>query len=713
MAGDNTTNTNNASQSFSNSQNPLINPPVIANGAPALDLIKAEHFEPAFKWGLKQAQNELDALINNPDAPTFENTIEALAFLGQDLSRIYGIYANIDSIDMRDEIIDITKNVIIPEISPFYSKISFNKALFQRVQAVYAQKDTLSLTTEQKVLLEETYKSFADNGANLPQAEQDEIIKVNQNLKRLTTQYSENVNKSQKIYSKLIDDAAELSGIPDEIIAELSEAAEAKGHKGKWLITFENIYTILEIQTYADNRDLRRELTAARGEVANAAPYDNNPVIKEILALRERKAKLLGHNNHADYVLSDRMAGNGQTALDFVEENRAGYYNAAKADFEEVKQYALNTDGITDFDRHDFYYYSEKLKKDKFGFDTQELKPYFSLDNVLDGLFQHVEKLFNISFKGADDKYPVYHEDMHAYEVYDKDDSRLVGVFYTDYFARADKKGGAWANMFRGAGKYKGAQQVPLVVNCCNYSKPTKDYPSLLSYDDVETAFHEFGHGLHALLGNGEYESLTGFNVKWDFVEFPSHLQENWVKQKEVLQSFATHHKTGAVIPDDLIDKNIAASQFQQPYQGLRQSYLGLIDLKLHTTPADQIGDLIDFDNDVAGTAGFFPASQSTSLCSFSHIFSSPVGYAAGYYSYKWAEALEADAFTAFEAKGLYDRPTADALKVIYSAGGTVPPDQLFKNFMGRDPDPAAMFRRAGVNTNNAAVPTPPKPSAP
>lgn len=700
----------NAATEFNLAQNPLVTPPALPNGAPALQQIKDEHLEPAFDWALEQSKKNIDAITSNPDAPTFENTIEALEFASQDLRRMELVFENLMLMYSNDEKSRIEEEVVSEKVIPHKNNIFFNQDLFSRVKEVYEHADRSRLSVEQKTLLEETYTDFAAKGADLEPELQEEFSELSQRLAVLTSQYRKNVQKDQDSYELLIDDINELKGVPPIVISSLAQAAKKAGHEGKWMVKLNP--TCFQVIRYADNRDLRETIHKAFAAIGNNPPNDNKPLIKEILEIREQKAQLLGYQHHGDFVTSRRMAGSADTVLDFLEKNRAVYHAAAQEEFDELEDYALATGEISQLEAWDWSYYSAKLEQEQFDLDPQELQQYFELGKVVDGLFKHAEKLFNLSFVEANDKYERSSDDMNAYEVFDNDKGELIGVFYTDYYQREGKKAGAWASTFRDRGDYEGVNQVPIVTNCCNYPEPTDDFPTLLTFDQVTTAFHEFGHALHALLGQGRFPRLNGFNVKWDFVEFPSQIQEQWAAEQEVLKSFAVHHETGEPISEELIEKNKAASQFHGGTAGLGQTRYALLDMIMHTTPSADIGDIVDFENQVNKSTSFFGPAQDAKTAAFNHIFgSADDGYDAGYYSYKWAEVIDADGFTAFQKNGLYDEATADALKVMYSSGSTVPPDELFHKFMGRDPDPSALFEREGVahHVNHSTAPDAPQ----
>ncbi|MBI1214972.1 MAG: M3 family peptidase [Alphaproteobacteria bacterium] len=690
--------------------NPLINPPEAPHGAPPLDSVKPEHFLPAQAYALTKARQQIEDIKANRAAPSFENTIVALELSGQLAGRVMNLFGNILGANGNDALRAIEDDLELAAVK-FGNDISLDEDLFKRVKAVYDQKDKLNLTTEQQTLLDRTYKGFVRNGANLDDTAKTELRDINEKLAKLYTAFEKNVVKSTAEYKKVIDNEDDLKGLPGRVKAMYAHFAEEEGLQGKWLIKLSP--PPIDIFEYAENRELREEIYRARTNVAAGGDqYDNHQNVLDMVALRQRKAELMGFDNFAAYILDDRMAKTPDAVMDFLQKNQDVYRPAAEEYLDKVKDYAEKNDGVKDFQSWDFMYYSRKLKEETFQMSMEEVRPYFDLEKVLEGLRQHAEKLFNIELTETKDKYPVYHEDVKVYEVKDKQSGEMIGLFYADYYARAGaKNNGAWMNTMRKRGLTdEGENEFSIVTNVCNFPKPTKDHPTLLSLDDVRTVFHEFGHGLHALLAEGNYRSLTCTSVKRDFVELPSQLQENWVREKEVLDTFAKHKDTGAPIPDELIQKIQDMENFDAGYRGLRQTFFGLLDMKWHTTDPATIKSVEDFEDAVIDETGVPARVAGPQTTAFGHLFAGE-GYSAGYYGYKWAEALDADVFSEFEKKGLYDKESADRLReTIYSKGGTQDPMELFKAMMGREPDPAALFRREGLlkedkkpaNTNDA-----------
>ena len=679
------------------SANPLVNVPSYPYGAPPLDIIKTEHFLPAIEHYMAEAKQQVADIKNNRAPATFKNTIEALEFSGRNLGRVTTIFGNLAGAAADDSLRAIETQVSILGVQ-HGNDIMLDADLFKRVKAVYDDRANLKLTAEQSMLLTETYKMFVRSGANLDDAKKTELRAVDEKLAELATTFKNNTVKGTDAFEKVIEDEKELVGLPDRVKAMYKDYADEKGLTGKWLIKLSP--PPIDIAEYSENRALREEIHKARTNVAFGGPFDNRQVVLDIVAARQKKAELLGFADYASFVLDDRMAKNPKTVMDFLDRNEAVYKPAAEEFVKKVADYAQKTDGIAELKPWDMGYYSRKLKEETFQLNMEELRPYFDLEAVLEGLRKHAENLFNIDMKQTTGKYPVYHPDVKVYEVTDKSTGEMIGLFYGDFYARpGSKSNGAWMSIFRNRGlNEEGNNDFSIVTNTCNFAKPTEEHPTLLSIDEVRTVFHEFGHGLHALLAKGDYQSLTGTNVKWDFVELPSQLQENWAKQKETLDTFAKHPETQMLLPADVIQKINDMENFDAGYMGLRQTFFGKLDMKWHTTDSKTIKNVEAFEDAVIRDTWVFPREYGvgTQSTSFGHLFGG--GYAAGYYSYKWAEALEADVFSEFEKKGLYHRESADKLKEhIYGRGGTADPAELFHAMMGRELDPDALFRREGL----------------
>lgn len=698
--------------------NPLVNPPDLPYGAPAFDRIKIEHFMPALDWALAKAREEIEVIKTNDDLPTFENTIEALTFAGVDLGRVSAVINTFTGVKGTDTLRDLEPE-IDSKLSSFGSDVSLDEVLFERVRAVYDARAGLGLTSEQSVLLEKTYKGYARNGALLDTAGKDRLRIIDEKLSQLSTTYGNNVTKAIAAYQRWVTDESELAGIPDTDKARFAKAAEKAGKPGQWLIKLSPPPTV--IAEYAQNRALRQEIAAAQASVAYGGEFDNRPVIKDILALKYERAQMLGYPHHASFVLAERMAKDPQTVDLFLRQNLTTYKPAAQKFLDDVRAFAEQTDGLKDLQPWDVGYYARLMKEKTYQVDMEEIKQYFPLDRVLNGLRAHAEKFFNVEMRDVSDRYPVIHEGTKVYEIFDRAEQRTRGVFYADYFARneqddgGDKRGGAWMNDLRARGTVNGRDVIPLVTNDCNYPKPAGGKPTLLDLDQVRTIFHEFGHGVHALMAEGRYQSLNGTNVKWDFVELPSQFQENYVLEPEVLQTISGHWQTGTSLPADAIAKIREMDNFGVALFGLRQTFLGLLDQKYYTTDPAQISSPEELEDSVLTETSLFPRTAGLMSTRFSHIFGG--GYSAGYYSYKWAEVLDADAFEKFRDEGLYNRAACAAFRTLLSKGGTEDPAHLYRAFRGRDPDPAALFRREGLVVDDrpkpGSVPTPDLPRPP
>ncbi len=678
-----------------NPENPLMNPPPLPCDAPPLDILRNEHYLPAIRWGIAKARNEIAIIRSNSTSPTFENTVEALTFSGVDLARVEHIFGNMTAAHADEELRKL-EEIVAPEIARFYTEVNMDEGLFRRVKAVYDKRTELNLVQEQATLLSETYKTFVRAGVHLEQDKKARLKEINQRLAEISTKFQTNDVKATGAFRKPIKDEAELDGVPERAKNIYRQQAREAGVEAEFLILLEPYPS--DIMSHGKNRALREEVYKAGRMTCYKDDYDNTPLITEILRLRHEKAQLLGFETFAAYILADRMAGDYATVKAFLEKNLEVYKRAAAVELAEMKKFAHDTDNVPDLKPWDLAYYGNLLKEKKFDFKVEELRPYFDLEKVMIGMRQHAESLFDIEFREErSGKYPTYHPDIKTFEVFDLKTGKQIGVFYGDYFARPGlKNGGAWMNAFRDRGLEKGEDKLPLITNNSNFAKPTPEQPSLLSFAEVETVFHEFGHALHALLAEGCYPSLNGTNVKWDFVELPSQLMENWVGETEVLNKFARHHKTGQVIPSDLVKKLKDSKNFNVGTAGLRQTFLALLDLTYHSTDPSQIESPEALEKSIERRASLMDPIYGLMSPHFTHIFSG--GYAAGYYGYKWAEILDADVFETFKNKGLYDPELKNRLRMtIFSKGGTVEPKSLYVEMMGREPDAEALFRREGL----------------
>ncbi len=655
--------------------------------------IKTENFLPSFKEGIKLAAAEVDAIANSQDQPTFENTIEAMSYSGSILDRISSVFFNLHSAETNDEIQAIAVEVS-PLLSEFSNDIMLNAKLFERVKAVYDSKESLDLNTEQKTLLDKSYKSFSRNGANLNDADKEKLRAIDKELSGLSLEFGENVLKETNAYQMHITEENDLSGLPEGEIEAARELAKLEGKEG-WIITLD-YPSYIPFMTYADNRELRKELAIASGRRAfQGNENDNQEIVLKIVKLRFERAKLLGYKSHANFVLEERMAENPEKVKSFLGELLEKAKPAAQREFETLTKFAKDLDGIDYLEKWDGAYYSEKLKQQLFELDDEKLKPYFKLKNVLDGAFSIAGKLFGLTFIEQFD-IDKYHEDVRTFEVKDIS-GKLVAVFYTDFFPRKGKRNGAWMTSYKSQYVLAEVNERPHVSIVCNFTKPTATKPSLLTFNEVTTLFHEFGHALHGMLADTIYPNLSGTSVYWDFVELPSQILENWCYEPEALALFAKHYQTGEIIPSEYVTKIKESASFQEGMATMRQISFGLLDMGWHGADPSNIKDLKSFEiSQFADTLLYPDVAENAMSTAFSHIFQG--GYSSGYYSYKWAEVLDADAFAYFQAHGIFNEVIAKKFKdTILSQGGTDHPMTLYKNFRGQEPQPDALLKRAGL----------------
>ena len=655
--------------------------------------IKTEDYLPAFIEGIKKSKAEIDAITANTEAPTFKNTIEALDYSGEELDRLSSIFFNLNSAETNDEIQKIAQEVS-PLLSEFGNDITLNEALFKRVKAVYDSKSTLDLTTEQATLLDKRYKGFSRNGANLTEDKKTKLRAIDKELSQLKLKFGEHILAETNAYELHLTNEDDLSGLPEGAKEAAKQLAESKDKDG-WLITLD-YPSYIPFMTYADNRTLREELSKAFGRKGfQNNELDNQDIVLKIAKLRFERAQLLGYKTHAHFVLEERMAQTPEKVTSFLNELLEKAKPAAKDEFKALEDFAKDLDGIDQLQKWDSGYYSEKLKQKLFNLDDEQLKPYFKLENVINGAFTVAKKLFGLQFEEIDtiDK---YHKDVLTYKVTDAD-GELVSIFYADFFPRAGKRNGAWMTSYKPQMIKDGKNERPHISNVCNFTKPTKSKPSLLTFNEVTTLFHEFGHGLHGMLANTTYPSLSGTSVYWDFVELPSQVLENWCYEKEALELFATHYETGEVIPMELIEKIKASATFHEGMQTLRQLSFGLLDMSWHGVDPSEIKDVKAYEVKAFGDTSLYPdVAENCMSTAFSHIFQG--GYSSGYYSYKWAEVLDADAFEYFKEEGIFNKTVADKFKTfVLSQGGTENPMTLYKKFRGQEPKPEALLRRAGL----------------
>ena len=649
--------------------------------------IKEENYLPAFQELITQSEKEIDAIANNPAEATFENTIEALAYSGEQLDRVSSIFFNLNSAETNDEIQKIAQEVS-PILTEFSSKISQNEKLFQRIKKVFDEKENLDLSEEQKTLLNETYKGFVRNGALLNEEDKKKLEKIDIELSVKSLNFGQNVLAATNAYFKHITNKEDLAGIPEPILAQYAEEAKERGLEG-YAITLQ-YPSYIPAMTYADNRNLRQELTLANGKKAfDGGEFDNQNLIKEIINLRQQKAELLGYKNFAEYVLEERMAESPKKVFDFLNQLLTAATPYAEKEIAQLKELA-KADGIDKMEAYDHAYYAEKLRKQKFDLNDEELKPFFPLEKVQDAVFDLAGKLFNLDFKEVTD-IQKYHSEVRVYEVFEN--NSLKAVLYVDYFPRKGKRAGAWMTSFKNQWKKDSVNSRPHISVVCNFSKPTADTPSLLTFQEVTTLFHEFGHALHGILADTQYPNLSGTSVKWDFVELPSQFLENYCYEPEFLKTFAKHYQTGEVLSDEKIKKINESKNFMEGYQTLRQLGFGLLDMAYHTQP-EAVQDIKTFETKQTEKCSLYPVNVETAISpSFSHIFQG--GYSAGYYSYKWAEVLDADAFQYFKENGIFNSEIARKYKTLLSLGGTQAPMELYKAFRGSEPKVESLLKRA------------------
>ena len=655
--------------------------------------LKTEYYIPSFEEAMIQHKAEINKIVNNPKAPTFENTIVALDNSGELLTKVSSPFYNLLSAETTDEMQNIAQE-LSPKLTEHSNSISLNEKLFARVKAVYEQKDKLKLTPEQQKLLKDTYDGFADNGANLSEADKVTYRELSKELSMLTLNYGQNVLKETNKYQLVITDKELLKGLPADVLDMLAENAQKAGKTG-WLINLKAT-SYVPVMKYADNRDLRREIyMASATKCMVGGEYDNRENLRKIANIRLKIANLLGHKSYADYALVHRMAENKENVYELLNKLLTAYKPAAEKEYAEVQEYANKNGAYFKVQPWDWSYYSEKLKAEKYDLNDEMTKPYFELEKVKQGIFWLANKLYGLKFT-ENPAIQVYNPEVKAYDVTDAD-GKFVAVFYADYHPREGKRAGAWMNDMKGQWMEGKKDSRPHIVNVMNFTRPTATKPALLTFDEVTTMLHEFGHALHGMLTKTNYRSLSGTNVYRDFVELPSQIMENWAVEKEFLDNFAVHYQTGEKMPAELIKKIKDADNYNIGYLALRQLSFGLLDMKWHTLEQPYEGDVLAFEKEAMEPAQVLPVVENTAMSpTFSHLFSG--GYAAGYYSYKWAEVLDADAYSVFQKNGIFDKKTAASFrKNILEKGGTEHPMTLYKRFRGQEPDIEALLKRNGI----------------
>ncbi len=672
--------------------NPLSVESTAPYGAPRFDEIRNEHYKPAFEQAVREAREEVDAIVANPEVPTFANTIEALEFSGKRLDGIGNIFFNLNEAHTNDTMQSLALE-LSPMLTAFGNDISLNPQLFERVKAVYDRRDSLGLNTEQARLLEKTYKSFARNGAALSEEDKQTYRELTEKLSELSLKFNQNSLAATNAFTLHITDSSKVAELPAYVREGMAAEAKERDMEG-WVVTLQ-APSMIPFMTFSSDRELKEKLWRAYNSRSLGGEFDNAAIVKEIADNRLKLANLLGYATYADYVLEERMAENAPAVNGFLAELLDRAVDAAQADVKSIAEYAKTQGFRGELMPWDFGYYSEKLKNEKYSINEEQMKPYFKLENVQKGVFLLAEKLYGVTFK-ENTETPVYHPDVKAYEVYDAD-GRFLAVLYMDFFPRASKRGGAWMTEFRSQSVENGEEIRPLISVVTNFTKPTENTPSLLTFDEVTTLLHEFGHALHGIFADGTYPSLTGTSVYRDFVELPSQIMENWATEKEFLDLWAVHYQTGEPMPAELIQKIIDAKNYLAAYGHVRQVSYGLNDMAWHSITEPVAGSVTDFEKQATAKAQIMPyVDGQCTATSFGHIFSG--GYAAGYYSYKWAEVLEADAFSLFKKKGIFDREVAGSFREnILSKGGTEHPMELYVRFRGHKPDNEALFEKMGI----------------
>lgn len=673
--------------------NPLLNP---FNSAP-FSKIKTEHYLPAFKQEIENTRNEIESIVQNPDPADFTNTIEALEFSGLRLDRISSLFFNLNSAETSPEM-----QALAQEISPLLTELSnditLHHGLFERIEKVYQNTDKNTLTPEQQTLLEKKYRHFVRNGAHLPEDKKEELRKLDTELAKLSLKFGENVLAETQTYRLCVEKEQALKGLPDSQLEQAKSLAKKEGKEG-YMFTLD-FPSYQPFMTYVQNRALRKEMYlayASRGYKNN--PNNNCPIVENIVRKRHQRARLLGYETHAHFVLEERMAKTPETVKQFLDDLLLKATPKAREEFEELQQFARQTEGVEQLQKWDAAYFTEKLKQKTLLFDDELLKPYFVLDKILKGVFEVAERLYQIYFEEVFDV-DKYHNEVKTFRVTDGHGS-FIALFYADFHPRPGKRNGAWMTSYKPQYRLQDKDERPHISIVCNFSRPTDTQPALLTFNEVTTLFHEFGHALHGMLANTTYPSLSGTHVHWDFVELPSQIMENWCYEKEALQLFAYHYKSGELLPEKYLNNLKKALQFMQGLQTLRQLGFGLLDMAWHAQNPLQTEHITDLEKRVFAKTDFYPPVEDTCLSTaFSHIFQG--GYSSGYYSYKWAEVLDADAFESFSENGIFDAVTAQKFKQnILEMGGTLPPESLFKKFKGRTPSPNALLKRAGILTTD------------
>ena len=672
--------------------NPLLTKSTLPYSAPQFDKIETQHYLPAFKQAIEEGKAEIDAIVNNPEAPSFKNTIEALEYAGDTLNGISHIFYNLLEANTNEEMQNIAEE-ISPLTTEFSMYVRLNDGLFQRIKSVYEQRESLNLDDVELRLLENTYQGFARNGANLSQEDKETYSKYMEELSLLSLQFGKNVLAATNAFSLNLTDENDLIGLPDYVKEQAADAAKNKDLQG-WLFDL-TAPSYGPFMKFSERRDLREKMYRQYNTRAFGGELDNSDIIKRIAELRIKVANILGYKNFAEYQTERRMAKNPTSVNEFLSKLLGPALPKAKQEVAELNTYA-KAHGFTEdvIMPWDFSFYSEKLRAEKYDLRDEQLKPYFQLDLCINAIFDLANKLYGLTFTELTD-IPVYHQDVKVYEVKDKDGSHLA-LIYADFFPRESKRGGAWMTEFRGQRIYNNIDERPLISIVTNFTKPTSDTPSLITHDEFTTLLHEFGHALHGIITKGKYESMTGTSVDHDFVELPSQIMENWCYEPEYLNTFAKHYKTGETIPADLIEKIVISMNYQSAYFHIRQLQFGILDMAWHTLSDIFEEDALTFEKKVLSATNVLPSIPECIISTaFSHIFAG--GYCAGYYSYKWAEVLAADGFSLFKEKGIFNQEVATSFRELLSQGDSIDAAILYRNFRGHDPEPEALLKQLGI----------------
>lgn len=653
--------------------------------------IKDEHYLPAFEKSMEIARQEIQEICDNTEKPTFKNTVEALEISGERLGIVSSCFFNLLHAETNDKMQEIAQQVS-PLLSEFSNDIRLNPVLFERIQKVYDKMDSLELNEEQKRLLDKQYKNFSRNGANLSVEDKEKLREIDKNLSKLELDFGNNVLAETNAFELHITEEDDLKGLPEFAVEQAKNEAKSRNKEG-WVFTLD-APSYLPFMTYADNRILRRDMSLAYGKRAfQTNEYNNEEIVKSIVSLRLERANLLGYDTHADFVLEERMANSPKIVKEFLQELLEKSITYGVRDVDSLREFALETDGILELHKWDHAYYAEKLKQKKFNISQEELKPYFQLEKVVNGAFEIAKRLYGLEFLKRED-IQKYHQDVQVYEVLDAD-GNFISLFYADFFPRKGKKAGAWMTSFRGQSHVNGVNKRPHISIVCNFTKPTDKTPSLLTFTEVTTLFHEFGHALHGMLANTMYESLSGTSVYYDFVELPSQFMENFCYEPEALELFAQHYQTSETIPQEMIEKVKASSNFMEGYQTVRQLSFGILDMAWHAENPLEFNSVSDYEQKAFGPTELYPSFPDTNMSvAFSHLFNG--GYSSGYYSYKWSEVLDADAFAYFKENGIFNAEIAQKFKHLLESGGSIDPMKLYELFRGQKPSNSALMQRAG-----------------